>query len=153
MGSRSLFDLCPQTADKAVRLLAKCRAMGLELVVTDTYRSFAEQDALYRKGRTAPGRVVTNARAGQSFHNVRRALDVAFKDASQAVTWEGDWDAVGQLGVQCGLFWGGNFQSFKDRPHFEDRFCGRCGGDHVKAMSFEEDGSCSLREASPLGDE
>lgn len=152
MGSRSLFDLCSQSGDKASRLLARCRAVGIDLAVTDTYRSFAEQDALYHKGRTAPGRIVTHARGGQSFHNVRRALDVAFRNGDKAVTWDGDWDMIGHIGVECGFFWGGNFERFKDRPHFEDRYCGRCGGDHVKAMSFEEDGSCSLRDASPLGD-
>jgi hypothetical protein len=38
-------------------------------------RSEAEQNELYKIGRDLPGNKVTNARAGQSFHNYGRAFD------------------------------------------------------------------------------
>lgn len=41
-------------------------------------RSFVDQDALYAKGRTTPGPVVTNARGGLSFHNYGLASDWDF---------------------------------------------------------------------------
>ena len=36
---------------------------------THTLRTFAEQDKLFAQGRTAPGKIVTRARGGQSYHN------------------------------------------------------------------------------------
>ena len=60
----------------AERLLADAAAAGIPLTVTFTLRSMATQAALYAQGRTRPGPVVTNARAGHSFHNFGLALDV-----------------------------------------------------------------------------
>ena len=48
--------------------------LGIQLRITQGYRSIAEQDALYAQGRTAPGEIVTNARGGQSYHNYGLAL-------------------------------------------------------------------------------
>src|SRR5690606_7828810 len=48
--------------------------LGIQLRITQGYRSIAEQDALYAQGRTAPGEIVTNARGGQSNHNYGLAL-------------------------------------------------------------------------------
>mgnify|MGYP002477972077 CR=1 FL=1 len=41
-----------------------------------TLRTDAEQDALYAIGRTKPGKVVTNARGGESLHNYGLAIDI-----------------------------------------------------------------------------
>lgn len=41
-----------------------------------TIRTFAEQEALYAQGRTKPGKVVTNAKAGMSYHNYGLAVDI-----------------------------------------------------------------------------
>src|SRR6478609_5661733 len=40
-------------------------------------RTIKEQDDLYAQGRTKPGKVVTNARGGSSFHNYGVAFDFA----------------------------------------------------------------------------
>ena len=29
------------------------------------------------------------------------------------------WNCIGDLGKQAGLLWGGDFKTFKDKPHFE----------------------------------
>lgn len=55
--------------------LQSCAAVSLDILVYCTYRSVSEQDALYTHGRSAPGPIVTNARAGQSAHNFGLALD------------------------------------------------------------------------------
>lgn len=60
----------------AERLLADAGAAGLPLTVTATLRSMATQAALYAQERTAPGRIVTNARPRFSYHNFGLALDV-----------------------------------------------------------------------------
>src|SRR5215471_18388685 len=48
---------------------------GIEILVVQGLRTWAEQDALYAQGRTASGQIVTNARGGQSYHNFGLAVD------------------------------------------------------------------------------
>jgi len=98
---------------------------------TSTLRTFAEQDALYAKGRTAPGGKVTNAKAGLSMHNYGLALDIVLiKDGKDAI-WDvkvdldgdgkADWIEVvtifKQYGWECGIDW-----KFYDAPHFQKTF-------------------------------
>jgi peptidoglycan L-alanyl-D-glutamate endopeptidase CwlK len=67
--SRLLSDLHPSVQAMAQVFLSGCAAKGLDVLITCTHRTGAEQDALYAQGRTKPGKVVTNAKAGQSSHN------------------------------------------------------------------------------------
>ena len=69
MSSRQLKDLHPKLAVIASKFLDALDNAGLDILVTCTYRSGDEQDTLYAQGRTAPGNIVTRARAGQSDHN------------------------------------------------------------------------------------
>lgn len=145
--TRDLRDLLPQTAAKVARVLSRARQEGILLLVTSTYRSFAEQDALYAQGRTAPGRKVTNAKGGQSFHNVRRAVDVVPLDVHGQPDWdatEETWKRIGSLGIAEGLDWGGDDRTFVDKPHLGDRYCARCECEHGHATDFLESGDCKL---------
>ncbi|MFN9955955.1 MAG: M15 family metallopeptidase, partial [bacterium] len=82
-------------------------------------RSYAEQDALYAKGRTTAGPKVTNARAGFSNHNFGTAWDIGlFKDKAY-LTDSPIYTEIGQASRSLGLTWGGDFKSFKDTPHYE----------------------------------
>ncbi len=45
MSSRDLYDLHPIVRAKATAHLMACEAEGIDLLVTSTYRSIAEQDA------------------------------------------------------------------------------------------------------------
>ena len=121
INSRSLDDLLPPVRQRVDRFLASAKAQGIDLLVTSTYRDNASQEALYAQGRTVPGRIVTNARAGQSFHNHRCAVDVVpirngkpVWDAKDAV-----WQAVGRLGKEAGLEWAGDWKRFREFPHFQ----------------------------------
>lgn len=127
--SRSLEDLHPQVRVMAERLLAQAAAAGIPLTVTFTLRTMATQDALYAQGRTCPGCIVTNARAGYSFHNYGLALDVVPTELLALPRW-GDttdhqartdalWATIGASGKALGFRWGGDFTTIKDRPHFE----------------------------------
>lgn len=49
---------------------------GIKLRVAQATRTIAQQNALYAQGRTAPGRIVTNAKGGESYHNYGLAIDV-----------------------------------------------------------------------------
>ena len=57
-------------------------------------RSFAEQDALYAKGRTAPGNMVTKARGGQSMHNYGLAVDLAPLNLMTPEDWDVHWPDI-----------------------------------------------------------
>jgi peptidoglycan L-alanyl-D-glutamate endopeptidase CwlK len=114
------------TARKFIILLE--RNMGKKVRVTSGFRSFADQDALFARGRTIlmdgnkRVRIVTNARAGQSYHNYGVAFDVVEIKNHKALWSNPDWRSIGELGVQLGFKWGGNWTGFKDRPHFQMTF-------------------------------
>lgn len=127
--SRKLEDLHPRVQTMARALLDKAAAAGIPLTVTFTLRSMETQDALYAQGRTKPGKIVTNARAGYSFHNFGLALDVVPTELLKLPNW-GDtpatqkrandlWAKLGTIGKSIGFRWGGDFTTIKDRPHFE----------------------------------
>lgn len=127
--SRKLDDLDPHVRIMARELLARSAAAGIPLTVTFTLRSMATQAALYAQGRTCPGCVVTNARAGYSYHNYGLALDVVPTELLRLPRW-GDtpehqahtdalWAKVGATGKAVGFRWGGEFSRLPDRPHFE----------------------------------
>ena len=75
INSRKLEDLHPVVAAKAKAFIAACKKAGIDVLITSTYRDNESQNAIYAQGRTKPGRIVTNAKAGQSFHNYRLAFD------------------------------------------------------------------------------
>lgn len=95
---------------------------ALSIQVTQGYRTVAEQDALYAQGRTAPGRIVTNAKGGQSAHCFGYAADLVPEDV---IPGEPDWNAGNPAwqkmlaaGLECGLAEGATWRTFKDNPHF-----------------------------------
>ena len=59
--------LChPRLQALTAQLVDKCVGAGLPIKIGESFRSVAEQDALYAQGRTRPGSIVTNAR-GSSY--------------------------------------------------------------------------------------
>lgn len=128
INSRDIDELEPVTQLKCRQFVNKCAEAGIDVIITSTYRDYESQDALYAKGRTAPGKIVTNAQAGQSFHNFRVAFDFVPVVDGKA-QWDDTllWGLCGKIAVNCGLEWGGNFKSFKDRPH-----CQYTGGRDLK---------------------
>lgn len=120
--SRRLNDLDPDVEAKAFELIKLADHDGIELIVTQTYRSPDQQAAIYAQGRTAPGRIVTHAPPGYSWHEFRRAFDVAIThfpgDMTKEDLYDGPWDHVGDLGESIGMEWGGRWKR-PDRPHFQ----------------------------------
>lgn len=112
-------NLKPALVSKVRKLIALAAADGHSLIVTQGFRSIAQQNALYAQGRTKPGKIVTNARGGQSNHNKGTAVDLAFV-VNGAVTWEESlYRKLGKYSEAVGLKWGGNWKRFKDKPHVE----------------------------------
>lgn len=100
---------------------------GVRLRFTQTLRTNKEQDDLYAQGRTKKGKVVTNAKGGQSIHNYSIAFDIVIlldKDNNgtfESVSWDVDkhWMKVVNFFKSKGWTWGGEFKSLYDAPHFE----------------------------------
>ena len=120
--SRALIEtLDPTIQPMAWKVLSNAWDQGIPLVVTQSARTMAEQQALYDQGRTKPGKIVTNALPGSSWHNFALAFDVAVLEGTTP-TWPNDlklWSRIGEIGKSIGLQWGGDWSSFPDRPHFE----------------------------------
>ena len=121
INSRSLDDLLPPVKERVEKFLNAAKAAGIDLLITSTYRDNASQNALYAQGRTKPGKIVTNVKAGQSLHNYRCAVDVVPIVAGKP-RWdvkEEVWQQVGALGKAAGLEWAGDWKKFKEYPHFQ----------------------------------
>ena len=120
INSRNIDDLDHRVAAKCRALIAACQDAGIDIIVTSTYRDNESQDALYAQGRTKPGAKVTNARAGQSWHNYRLAFDVVPVVGGKAV-WndKAAWETIGRLGEAVGLEWAGRWTRFREFPHFQ----------------------------------
>jgi peptidoglycan L-alanyl-D-glutamate endopeptidase CwlK len=75
INSRNINDLHPTVAKLCRAFVAECKKAGIDVLITSTYRDIESQNAIYAQGRTKAGRIVTNAKGGQSFHNWRVAFD------------------------------------------------------------------------------
>jgi peptidoglycan L-alanyl-D-glutamate endopeptidase CwlK len=120
----NIATLLPRVRPFARALIEKAANQGIIIKVTSGTRSFAEQDELYKK-HLAGGPLA--APPGKSNHNFGLAFDVTiFKgstDPEKAKTpvWESPaYKAVGALGTNLGLEWGGNWKKV-DEPHFQLR--------------------------------
>ena len=124
INSRKIDDLNPKVADVCRKFMAACEAQGIDVIITSTYRDAESQNALYAQGRTKPGRIVTNAKAGQSWHNWKCAIDVVPLRNGKPVwgTMGKDlelWNKVGAIGESVGLEWAGRWKRFREFPHFQ----------------------------------
>jgi len=142
--TRDLKELLPSFKVKVEKLINTVKDRGIDIIITSTYRSFIEQDDLYSQGRTKPGKIITNAKGGQSSHNIRRAVDFCIlKGKKASYTCTGDYYSVGNVATKMGLEWGGNWK-FKDLCHIQDLFCDVCNKKH-KISDFKETGKCKVK--------
>ena len=111
----------PELAGRIRTVVAALSQAGINIEIVQGLRTFAEQDDLFRQGRTKKGLVVTNARGGQSNHNYGLAVDVVpFVDGKP--NWKAPnaiWMAIGHEGGKVGLEWGGSWKKFIDKPHLQ----------------------------------
>ncbi len=136
IASRRVEDLEPKVAVMAFNFLGDCKQAGIDIIITSTYRNIESQNALYAQGRTTPGKIVTNARGGYSFHNYRLAFDfVPLRHGKPVWGTNGNgiddnpaddekddlelWQRVGAIGKECGLEWAGDWKSFKEFAHLQ----------------------------------
>jgi hypothetical protein len=114
---QTLHPLLRAKASKFINAVEK--RLGKRLRITDGFRTFAEQDKLYAKGRTSGGSKVTNAKGGQSYHNFALAFDCYFTENGSVTFAKAINSEVAKIGEELGLEWGGRWTSIKDFPHFQ----------------------------------
>ncbi len=124
--------LNPIVEEKKNTLVNEAANKNIDVVITEGIRSFEKQNELYQQGRTTQGNIVTNTRAGESYHNYGLAFDFALLDASGHIIWntqydgngngKSDWFEVAEMGKELGFDWGGDWINFKDYPHLQMTF-------------------------------
>jgi peptidoglycan L-alanyl-D-glutamate endopeptidase CwlK len=119
--------LHPLIKDDVTAFINEAARKGYKLRITvdGHYRSFAKQKELYAKGRTAPGKVVTSAMPGQSYHNYGLAIDVVEIKNGVPLWSNPNWEQIGRIGEKHGFVWGGRWTKCKncpDKPHFQKTF-------------------------------
>lgn len=119
-----LATVSPALATKVRAAAGSLAALGTYLLVVSGLRTAAEQDALYAQGRTTPGHIVTNAKAGQSMHNYGLAVDVVpyLSGDGGALNWNvstPQYQAMVTALKAQDLAWGGDWVHFKDEDHFQ----------------------------------
>lgn len=122
INSRKLEDLTPEVMAMAKEFIKRCNAAGIDVLITSTYRNAESQNAIYAQGRTTPGSKVTNARAGESYHNYRIAFDFVPIVSGKAM-WNdlAAFKRCGAIAKECGLDWAGDWKSFKEMAHCQQR--------------------------------
>jgi peptidoglycan LD-endopeptidase CwlK len=125
-------ELHPIVKERSNQLIQQAAEKGIVIIITDDFRSAADQDRLYEQGRTVEGNIVTHARGGESFHNFGLAIDFAIKTPTENVIWDmqfdgnqngkPDWDEVVEMAKALGFEWGGDWAQFKDYPHLQMNF-------------------------------
>ena len=118
--SRKLSDLSPRFRPLAIELLARLTEAQIPVLIVYTLRTPAEQAVLVAQGVSW----TTHSR-----HLTGDAIDVAPFETYQLhgpdkLRWDGSdpiWQAIGKIGEDLGLRWGGRFgpPAKPDLGHFE----------------------------------
>jgi len=124
--------LHPNIRQEVTDIINECnRALTgrAQVRISQGLRTFGEQDNLYAIGRTKPGKIVTNAKGGQSIHNYGFAVDIVLIIDGKTASWDtakdwdddqiSDWTECVNIFKKYGWSWGGDWSSFKDMPHFD----------------------------------
>lgn len=140
MGDRNIQDLHPDLQPLCVALLGSAKAAGIDARIIFTWRTTAEQDALYAQGRTTPGKIVTTLTGIPGPHQSKHCFTIDGKPASKAfdaAVFEADdtyvssgsdpryaamghiWNDMAAQYPDLGLVYGGDWKTFKDSDHFQ----------------------------------
>jgi peptidoglycan LD-endopeptidase CwlK len=121
ISSRDVAELLPPVQDAARRLIEACALAGIDLLVTSTYRDEEAQAALYARGRTTGGPIVTNAKPGESFHNWRVALDFCPIEGGKCAWTDLEaFERVGQIAESLGFEWAGRWTgAMREEAHVQ----------------------------------
>ena len=114
----SAEELNDKTKEALELFLRIAEDKGLDVLVTETYRTQERQDYLYAQGRTVEGSVVTWTR--NSMHTKRNAFDIAKNVAGHEYDdvdfFEQCAEIAESIGLEAGYYWENGQQ---DMPHFQ----------------------------------
>lgn len=113
---RDISQLTTLAQTACILFMARCNEAGLNVLITETYRSQDRQDYLYEQGRTRPGNIVTWTKSSR--HTSRRAWDICKNVKGQEYNDTAFFAACGKIAKELGITWGGTWKS-PDKPHFE----------------------------------
>lgn len=133
-GTRSLKSLKGIHPDLNKVLTKSIETSPVDFTITDGLRTTAQQKALYAKGRTTSGSIVTNADGvkNKSNHQAKSdgygyAVDL-YPYYNGSVQVNDDKTLINKIAphikkvakeMGINIEWGGDWKSFKDYPHFE----------------------------------
>jgi hypothetical protein len=106
--------LCPVFYSRVQVGLAHAKLDGHQVEIFEGWRSPQRQDWLYAQGRTASGKIVTKARAWQSWHQFGLAVDLAYFEGGKW-SWDHDFTKLTPYFEGVGLEWLGP----NDAGHYE----------------------------------
>ena len=96
----------------------------------EVLRSEARQAELYAHGRSKPGKIVTNAKPGESYHNYGLSVDICLIIDGKEASWDmindfdhdsiADWMEVVSVFDKHGWSWYGRNTRFPEAAHFEN---------------------------------
>ena len=115
-GVRDTDLLEPVTRQAVAAIIADAAALGIHLIVTETYRSKERQQHLFSTGASKLREV--------GVHHYGLACDFA-KVVNGKANWDGDWKFLGVLAEKHGLIWGGDWgepnkpHTFRDYDHVQ----------------------------------
>ena len=108
-----------------------------DLGISEGVRTLETQQSYYAKGRTKPGKIITNCDGvkSKSWHQVQtdgygHAIDIFCYDVSgKGTNYSNEYmDYIGKLGKMISytyfggtIRWGGDFKNLVDKPHWEYR--------------------------------
>ena len=118
--SRDPLKLCPCVRAKWVEFVTRVQ---FAVVLIETLRD-AERQAYYRA--IGVSRTVKSKHLPQPPNGLSLAFDVCPKDYLRMKGWNPGgplWSALSGYGVDAGLYWGGDWKTWKDRPHFYQEKC------------------------------
>lgn len=129
----------PRLADKINQLSTRLAVEGIYIAVVQGLRTIAEQQAIFEQGRSAPGKIVTNAPGGHSWHNFGLSVDCAIENPDCSIDWNANhpqWKRMEQIGVSLGMTSGANWVRIVDAPHFQltGRFPENAPTDEVREL-------------------
>ncbi len=126
-----ILQLHPLIVQDVLNGFVTLKNKGINIRATETFRSFKKQDADYQIGRTRPGKIITNAKGGESFHQYGLSFDFCIIHSDGKCSYNmiedlnkntiKDWMEVVHTFTDLGFEWGGNW-GFKDNPHFQRSF-------------------------------
>lgn len=124
----NIATLVPKAQRAARIFMSKAKGFKYEVKILSGTRTYAQQTVIFNQGRTTPGNIVTNARAGQSNHNFGIAWDVGIFDKGVYFTGRNAKEEQAYIALRDftkpftpSIAWGGDWKSSKDRPHYEMR--------------------------------